>query len=41
MSTKKPKTYRRGRDAITGRFVTLETTDRRPKTTVVERVKRR
>jgi len=35
----KPKTYQRGRDAITGRFVPLAQAQARPDTTIVQRVR--
>jgi hypothetical protein len=38
---KKPKTYKRGRDAGTGKFISVKTAERRKKTAIVERVDRR
>lgn len=37
---KQRKTYERARDAVTGRFVSLEDAAKRPANTVVERIKR-
>lgn len=41
MAKKKGKTYQRGRDAGTGKFVPVKTAKRRKKTAIVERVNRR
>ena len=41
MATKKTKTFPIGRDAGTGRFIPVKIAERRPKTTVVERIKKR
>lgn len=38
MSKNKSETSPRGRDAGTGRFIPIKEAERRPKTTVVERV---
>lgn len=35
---KKRKTHKAGRDAKTGRFITVKEAKRRPNTTVIERV---
>lgn len=37
---KKPKTFKVGRDAGNGQFVTVKEAKRRPKTTVVETIKK-
>ena len=39
--TKKSKTYKRGRDAITGKFIPVKTAQRRKKTAIVETVKKK
>ena len=36
----KKKTFKIGRDAITGRFISVKEALRRPKTTVVETIKK-
>lgn len=38
---KKAKTYKRGRDAKTGKFIRVKTAERRKSTAIVERVSRR
>jgi hypothetical protein len=38
MASKRGGVYKRGRDAITGRFITLAEAKRRPKTTIIETV---
>ncbi len=39
--TKRAKSYKVGRDAGTGRFITVKQAERRKKTAVVETIKRR
>lgn len=41
MAKKKTKTQKIGRDAGTGRFIPVEEAKKRPKTTVVETVKKK
>ena len=41
MATKKGGGHKIGRDATTGRFIPVKEAERRPKTTVVETIKRR
>lgn len=38
---KKSSTFKVGRDAVTGRFIKVKKAERRPKTTVVETIKKR
>ena len=41
MATKKSGVYKIGRDAKTGKFIPIKEAKNRPKTTVVETIKRR
>lgn len=41
MAKRKPKTYKRGRDAKTGQFIPVKKAERRKSTAIVERVPRR
>jgi hypothetical protein len=41
VAKKKGKTYQRGRDAGTGKFITVKAAKTRKKTAIVERVNRR
>ena len=41
MATKKGGEHKIGRDAKTGRFIPIKEAERRPKTTVVETIKRK
>jgi hypothetical protein len=40
MATKKTDTYKIGRDAKSGEFIPVKEAERRPKTTVVETIKK-
>jgi hypothetical protein len=40
MSSKKSDSFKIGRDAKTGEFITVKEAERRPNTTVVERIKK-
>lgn len=41
MSTKKTDTFKIGRDARSGEFIPVKEAQRRPKTTIVETIKKR
>jgi len=41
MMAKEKKTYKRGRDAITGQFIKVKEAERRKRTAIVETVKKK